>query len=256
MLLTGSGCLGGRASQRHWRSFQVAFGASWRYIERRTQGEHRNPPRLLARCTALTGSPPGSPPTAWNAEPPESPAGLHRCLGTVQVGSKGEAAQGGAAPSFGAGVEVAEEGEMSPTDGEAYEAIAFLKNCLVRTVQKCAEFEILPLPGVGIRDELAVLDQYLTAHGLEPMKGIAEFSESYREQQPAALIHFSLAADSPQECLRSCVKNAEILGTVLALQRGAYPTVIGAIVINHQLGRYWWWVRKPTRPTPARSATR
>jgi hypothetical protein len=127
-----------------------------------------------------------------------------------------------------------------------YTAVVFLKNCLVRSVQKCTEFEISSFSGVGLTDELALLQDYLVQHGFEPLKGADQLSETMKSEQPTAVVRFpALTATSPGECITAAVQNAEVLSEILALQRLSYGAVIGAILIDSAAGRYWWWVKKP-----------
>jgi hypothetical protein len=127
-----------------------------------------------------------------------------------------------------------------------YAAVVFLKNCLVRSVQKCDEFEISPFSGIGLTDELALLQDYLVQRGFEPLKGADQLSDAMKSEQPTTVVRFpALTASSPGECITAAVRNAEVLSEILALQRLSYGTVIAAIVIDSVAGRYWWWVKKP-----------
>jgi hypothetical protein len=105
----------------------------------------------------------------------------------------------------------------------------------------------VPTSGIGASEEIALMDQYLSANGFEKISGAKALSEVVRREQPAAIVRFpKISATSPGECIEVAVQNAKILSDLLALQRESYSTVIGTIVIDPAAGRYWFRVCKPT----------
>jgi hypothetical protein len=122
----------------------------------------------------------------------------------------------------------------------------FLKNCLLRSVLECGDFEIVPFDGLGCVDELSLMQAFLTRFQPGSLNETDGVIEQAKRGQPTVVMHFRrLAAPSAEACFNLADQQAELLSCLLAIQRHSYESVVGTIIQDLTTGASRWRIRVP-----------
>jgi hypothetical protein len=127
-----------------------------------------------------------------------------------------------------------------------YRVLVFLKNCLLRSVLECGDFEIVPFDGLGCTDELNLMQAFLTRFQPGSLNETDNVIEQAKRGQPTVVVHFRrLAAPSAERCFNLAEHQAELLSCLLAIQRHSYGSVVGTIIQDLTTGGSRWRIRVP-----------
>lgn len=90
-------------------------------------------------------------------------------------------------------------------DSVEFVAFIFIKNCLLQTPMRVGPCELIPLGGMGCRDEVAAINGFLASHGAGPITSVDQAGRSILEQ-PCLVVHFprvlAASAQRAQEILQ------------------------------------------------------
>lgn len=135
-------------------------------------------------------------------------------------------------------------GDASP-DSIEFAAFLFIRNCLLHTPMRVGTCELIPLGGLGCRDEIATINDFLARHGAGPIASTDEAGRSMLEQ-PCLVVRFPrVLAASASRAGEILHEEATRLCDVLALHRQSYGAAFAGILIRRDTGERFHWLDVP-----------
>lgn len=125
-----------------------------------------------------------------------------------------------------------------------YEALVFVKNCLLRTPMRIGPCQLTPFGGLGCQDEVTLMNEFLEKNGADPIAdpqealGLGPFGE------PCVVVHFTRVLAASTERAGQIVQDeVALLCNVLGLHRQSYGSPFGGVLVRSDTGERFRWIR-------------
>ncbi len=127
-----------------------------------------------------------------------------------------------------------------------YEALVFVKNCLLRTRMRIGPCQLIPFGGLGCLDEITLMNEFLAKNGAPPIAdpqealGLGPFGE------PCVVVHFPRVLAASTERAGQIVQDeVALLCDVLGLHRQSYGSPFGGVLVRRDTGERFRWIHTP-----------
>lgn len=121
-----------------------------------------------------------------------------------------------------------------------YLGLIFVKDCRLTTRMRLGNYEVIPLSGIPCFDEVNLIQSILNANNIDININYNEILNNCQNNQPSFLIHFpKVFADSIDEAISKCQERSQIICNLLAMERDAYPSIIGMALLNLNHNENW-----------------
>jgi hypothetical protein len=127
-----------------------------------------------------------------------------------------------------------------------FEALVFVKNCLLRTRMRIGPCQLIPFGGLGCQDEVTLMNEFLAKNGAPPIAdpqealGLGPFGE------PSVVVHFPRVLAASTERAGQIVQDeVALLCDVLGLHRQSYGSPFGGILVRRDSGERFRWIHTP-----------
>jgi len=127
-----------------------------------------------------------------------------------------------------------------------FEALVFVKNCLLRTRMRIGPCQLIPFGGLGCQDEVALMNDFLARNGSPPIAdpqealGLGQFGE------PCVVVHFPrVLAGSFKRAAQIVQDEVALLCDVLGLHRQSYGSPFGGLLVRRDTGERFRWIHTP-----------
>lgn len=121
-----------------------------------------------------------------------------------------------------------------------YLGLIFVKDCKLTIRMRLGNYEVIPLSGISCFDEVNLIKSLLNANNINININYDEILNNCQNNQPSFLIHFpKVFADSIDEAISKCQERSQITCNLLAMERDAYPSIVGMALLNLNDDENW-----------------
>jgi hypothetical protein len=131
-------------------------------------------------------------------------------------------------------------------DSLEFEALLFVKNCMLQRRMRIGPCQLIPLGGLGCQDEVALMNEFLAKNGSPPIAdpqealGLGQFGE------PCVVVHFPrVLAASTERAAQIVQGEVALLCNVLGLHRQSYGSPFGGLLVRRDTGERFRWIHTP-----------
>lgn len=128
-----------------------------------------------------------------------------------------------------------------------FEYFVFCKNCLISEPFVAGDiYHIIPWGGLGWNDEIEVIHDYLDKNGYGGLTNREGTLSRAKVNQPVFVVCLRCRNSDEQAMFIDVIKQVELLNSVLAVQRNAYPEIFAVVVKDLDTGAILY---KPFTPS-------
>jgi hypothetical protein len=130
---------------------------------------------------------------------------------------------------------------------EVYQALVFVRDCLITRRMFLGPYEILPLRGLGIGDEVESVESFLASEGLPPLPDLSSGLQQARLGQPVFVLHCRAARGTDVEGVGEGIEaEADLLASLLSVHRSGYGSVFASFLIHRATGQTYFRFASPS----------
>jgi hypothetical protein len=133
-------------------------------------------------------------------------------------------------------------GSQDTEGATRYSVFVFVKNCLVKTPMRLGQYEVGPLRGLTVFDELSLVNEFCTRNAIKPIEEarMRELLQQGESGQPTYVVHFpTIMARSASDAGLFAEQEVEIINSVLSLARNGYGEMFAGIAIEWETRRIY-----------------
>ena len=122
-----------------------------------------------------------------------------------------------------------------------YLGLVFVRDCKLTIRMRLGRYEVIPFEGISCNDEISLIKSLLAENNLKLGINDDEILNKCKSEQPSFIIHFpKVCADSLNDAASKIKERSQLICDLLAVQRGARPSIIGMVLISLNNNESWF----------------